>query len=202
MGEARLPVGCCCYANKQRSKVPEPSMICVFIADGWLCLYRTVHDIGLWRGRFASEIWTVRDIESQRGRFNPWIPNHPWFGPKVWKVRSWRMEPTAKWSISVEGSTPGSRTIRDMCLYRGRLALFISNCPRYRPLAWKVRAWMLNHPWYEALMWKVRSWRMEPSVICVFIVEGWLCLHRTVRDEGPKCGGFAPGCLTIHDMGH
>ena len=57
--------------NKKRSKVPEPSMICVFIADGWLCLYRTVHDIGLWRGRFASEIWTVRDIESQRGRFGP-----------------------------------------------------------------------------------------------------------------------------------
>ena len=71
LGEARLPVGCCCYANKQRSKVPEPSMICVFIADGWLCLYRTVHDIGLWRGRFASEIWTVRDIESQRGGFAP-----------------------------------------------------------------------------------------------------------------------------------
>ena len=25
----------------------EPSVICVFIADGWLCLHRTVHDIGL-----------------------------------------------------------------------------------------------------------------------------------------------------------
>ena len=25
---------------------------------------------------------------------------------------------------------------------------------------------------------------------------------RTVHDSGPKRGGFAPGCLTIHDMGH
>ena len=54
---------------------PELSVICVFIADGWLCLHRTVRDMEHYRGRFASGIWTVRDIESQRGRFNPWISN-------------------------------------------------------------------------------------------------------------------------------
>ena len=34
--------------------------------------------------------------------------------------------------------------------------------------------------------------RYEPSVICVFIADGWLCLHRTVRDIGPQRGRFTP----------
>ena len=90
--------------NKKRSKVPEPSMICVFIADGWLCLYRTVHDIGLWRGRFASEIWTVRDIESQRGRFGPGEWNQPRNGALTWKVPTLIPELSVIQDLSVEGS--------------------------------------------------------------------------------------------------
>ena len=29
----------------------------------------TIRDMEHYRGRFASEIWTVRDVESQRGSF-------------------------------------------------------------------------------------------------------------------------------------
>ena len=44
--------------------------------------------------------------------------------------------------------------------------------------------------------------RYGPSVILSLSMEGSNPDTRTVRDSGPKRGGFAPGCLTIHDMGH
>ena len=34
--------------------------------------------------------------------------------------------------------------------------------------------------------------RHGPSVISSLRVEGWFCLHRTVRDSGLKRGGFGP----------
>ena len=34
--------------------------------------------------------------------------------------------------------------------------------------------------------------RHGPSVISSLRVEGWFCLHRTVRDSGLKRGGFDP----------
>ena len=43
---------------------------------------------------------------------------------------------------------------------------------------------------------------IEPSAILSLSVEGSNPDTRTVRDSGPKRGGFAPGCLTIHDMEH
>ena len=59
-----------------------------------------------------------------------------WSGELVWG-----MEPSAKWSINMEGA-------------------------------------LLRH---------------GPSVISSLRVDGWFCLHRTVRDSGLKRGGFAPG---------
>ena len=90
----------------------------------------------------------------------------------------------------MEGSTPESRTIRDMCLYRGWLALFTSNCPRYGPLSWKVRPWRMEPSAKWSISVEGSRLRYEPSVICVFIAEGWIYLHRTVHDSGPKRGRF------------
>ena len=50
--------------------VIEPSAILSLSVEGSNTDTRTVHDSGPKCGRFASETWTVRDIESQRGRFN------------------------------------------------------------------------------------------------------------------------------------
>ena len=97
------------------------------------------------------------------------------------------------WGINVEGSALESGTIRDMAHYRGRFASEISTVldiesqrGRFGPGEW-------NRPRYGALSWKVQPLDPEPSVICVFIAEGWLCLHRTVHEIGPKRGGFASG---------
>ena len=76
----------------------------------------------------------------------------------------------------MEGSTPESRTVRDSGPKRGRFGLGEWNRPRYGALAWKVQ-----------------PLDPEPSVICVFIADGWLCLHRTIRDSGPKRGRFTSG---------
>ena len=66
--------------------------------------------------------------------------NLPQFRASAWRVRSWRMEPSEKWSINMDGA-------------------------------------LLRH---------------GPSVISSLRVDGWFCLHRTVRDSGPKRGGFDP----------
>ena len=58
------------------------------------------------------------------------------------------------------------------------------NLPRYGALAWKVQLWSSNCPRYRHQPWKVQLLNPEPSVICVFIADGWLCLHRTVHDIG------------------
>ena len=49
--------------------VIEPSSISASTVEGSTLESRTIRDSGPKCGRFASEIWTVRDIESQRGRF-------------------------------------------------------------------------------------------------------------------------------------
>ena len=48
------------------------------------------------------------------------------------------MEPSAISSLSVEGSTPGSRTVRDSVPKRGWFGLGEWNRPRNRPVVWKV----------------------------------------------------------------
>ena len=112
-----------------------------------------------------------------------------------------RYGPSVISSLSVEGLTPGSRTIRDMCLYRGWLALFTSNCPRNRPLAWMVRVWILNHPRCGALTWKVRSWRMELSTKSAFSMEGSTPEFRTIRDMCLYRGWLLCLHRTVHDIG-
>ena len=77
------------------------------------------------------------------------------------------IEPSAKSAFIVEGSTLGSRTIRDSG----------PKCGRFGPGEW-------NQPRNGALAWKVQLLDPEPSVICVFIAERWLRLHRTVHALG------------------
>ena len=111
-----------------------------------------------------------------------------------------RYGPSVISSLSVEGLTPGSRTIRDMCLYRGWLALFISNCPRYRPLAWKV-------PTLIPELSMIQAQSVEGSTpgsrtvrdMCLY--RGWLlCLHRTVHEIGLYHGRFASEIWTVRDI--
>ena len=123
-----------------------PSVILSLSVEGSNTDTRTVRDMCLYRGWLSLFTSNCPRNRPLAWKVRAWILNHPRYGALTWKVRSWRMEPSAILSLSVEGSTPGSRTIRDMCLYRGRLASLTSNCPRNRPLAWKVRVWMLNHP--------------------------------------------------------
>ena len=137
------------------------------------------------------------------------VLNYPLIGLLAWKVRFVYIEPSTKWGISmegpalviepssisastVEGSTLESRTIRDMCLYRGWLALFTSNCPRYGPLAWKVRVWDMDRPRYEALTWKVQLLNPELSVIQAQSVEGSVLENGTIRDIESQRGRFNP----------
>ena len=49
----------------------EPSAIWGISVEGSVLESGTIRDMAHYRGRFASEIWTVHDIESQRGRFQP-----------------------------------------------------------------------------------------------------------------------------------
>ena len=73
---------------------------------------------------------TIRDINLQRGGFNTWIPNRPRYRHQTWKVQplipelsairgtnvegpALNPEPSAISTLSVEGSTPNTRTIRD-----------------------------------------------------------------------------------------
>ena len=50
---ARLLAGCCFHVQNLRDGIPEPSVIWTFSVEGSVVLYRTVHDIGLQRGKFA-----------------------------------------------------------------------------------------------------------------------------------------------------
>ena len=49
------------------------------------------------------------------------------------------IEPSTKSTSSVEGSTPDTRTIRDIDLQRGRFNTRYPNCPRCGALTWKVQ---------------------------------------------------------------
>ena len=127
------------------------------------------------------------------------------------------MEPSAIWSISMEGALlrhgPSvisslrvegwfclHRTVRDSGLKRGGFGPGEWNHPRYGALAWKVQLWSSNCPRYRHQPWKVQPLNPELSVICVFIADGWLCLHRTVRDMEHYRGRFASGIWTVRDI--
>ena len=120
-------------------------------------------------------------------------------------------EPSMIRAQSVEGSVLENGTVRDIESQRGRLALFTSNRPRYRPLAWKVQlldpepsvicvfiadgCFVYIEP---STIWSINMegsrLRYGPSVILRLRVEGSTPGSRTIRDSGPKCGRFAPGC--------
>ena len=101
----------------------------------------------------------------------------------------------------MEGSTLESRTIRDMCLYRGGLALFTSNRPRYRPLAWKVPLWTPNRPRYIPSAWTVHTIDIEPSAILRLSMEGSALNPEPSAIHAPKRGRFRLGLRTVHDIG-
>ena len=49
----------------------------------------------------------------------------------------------------------------------------------------------------------VLCFRYKSTVREIAFQRGWsLVVCRTFRDSWLFRGGFAPGCLTIHDMGH
>ena len=52
---ARLPAGCCFHVQNLRGGIPEPSVIWTSSVEGSVVLYRTIHDMDLQRGGFASE---------------------------------------------------------------------------------------------------------------------------------------------------
>ena len=74
----------------------------------------TVREITFQRGWSLVVCRTFRDSWLFYGGFANLVLNYPLIGLSAWKVLSWRMEPSAIWSISMEGSTPESRTVRDM----------------------------------------------------------------------------------------
>ena len=99
---------------------PEPSMKSTFSVDG-----------------STTGIRTFRDTCLQRGRFALWYLNLPRYRPPPWMVQPLVSEPSAiqtlsmdgsaldpapsmKLTFSVDGSTPGIRTIRDIDLQHGR----------------------------------------------------------------------------------
>ena len=56
---------------------PEPSVKSASTADGSTSDIWTIRDIGPQRGRFRSGLRTVREIGLQRGRFALWYSNLP-----------------------------------------------------------------------------------------------------------------------------
>ena len=53
-GWARLPAGCCFHVQNLRDGIPEPSVILPLSVEGSVVLNRTIHDLDLQRGGFAS----------------------------------------------------------------------------------------------------------------------------------------------------
>ena len=51
---ARLPAGCCFHVQNLRDGIPEPSVILPLSVEGSVVLNRTIHDLDLQRGGFAS----------------------------------------------------------------------------------------------------------------------------------------------------
>ena len=51
---ARLPAGCCFRVQNLRDGIPEPSVILPLSVEGSVVLNRTIHDMDLQRGGFAS----------------------------------------------------------------------------------------------------------------------------------------------------
>ena len=106
----------------------------------------TVREIAFQRGWSLVVCRTFRDSWLFRGGFANLVLNYPLIGLLAWKVRSWRMEPSTIWSISVEGSTPGSRTVHDSGPKCGGFGSAEWNLPRVRASARMVPLWMLNLP--------------------------------------------------------
>ena len=52
---ARLPAGCCLCVQNLLDGIHELSVIWTSSMEGSVILYRTIHDMALQRGRFASE---------------------------------------------------------------------------------------------------------------------------------------------------
>ena len=52
---ARLPAGCCFHVQNLRDGIPEPSVILPLSVEGSVVLNRTIHDMDLQCGKFASE---------------------------------------------------------------------------------------------------------------------------------------------------
>ena len=51
---ALLPAGCCFHVQNLRDGIPEPSVILPLSVEGSVVLNRTIHDLDLQRGGFAS----------------------------------------------------------------------------------------------------------------------------------------------------
>ena len=81
-------------------------------------------------------------------------------------------EPSAIQALSVEGSRPGYRTIRDIGLQRGRFNTRYPNCPRYRPPAWMVQHMDVAPSMIQALSVEGPALDIEPSAILAPTVEG------------------------------
>ena len=111
---------------------------------------------------------------------------------------------------TAEGFGPGEWNLPRYGALAWKVQLWSSNCPRYRHQPWKVQ--LLNPEpsvicvfiadgcfvYIElSTIWGISMegalLRHGPSVISSLRVEGWFCLHRTVRDSGLKRGGFGSG---------
>ena len=93
------------------------------------------------------------------------------------------IEPSAKSAFIVEGSTLGSRTIRDSG----------PKCGRFGPGEW-------NQPRNGALAWKVQLLDPEPSVICVFIADGCFVYIELSTKSAFSVEGSNTDTRTVRDM--
>ena len=87
-----------------------------------------------------------------------------------------------------------------MCLYRGWLALFTSNCPRYRPLAWMVHPIDIEPSVISPPSVEGSPLVFEPSVIHAQNVDGSLLRHGPSVILRLSVEGSTPGSRTIRDM--
>ena len=81
----------------------EPSAISTSSVEGPTHDTRTVHDSGPKHGRSSPGHRTIRDIGTNRGWFNTWIPHCPRHGALTWKAQPWtsnrpRYRPSA-WKV-------------------------------------------------------------------------------------------------------
>ena len=178
-------------------------MISTPTADGSLPDTRTIRDSGPQRGRFRSGPRTFRDIDSQRGWFDPWYPHHPRFRPPSVDGSALDPAPSMKSTSTADGSLPDTRTIRDSGPSVDGSALDAFRHPRrdrgssgeksrlpnsYPP---DGRTFLemqshhgrslpeaLDHPRCLASAWKVHPCGIEPSSLRALSMEGPLKQRR------------------------